>query len=199
MSGQAPARAEARADRIAARLAARGWGAGPSVVLIDGGAGSGKTTLARHLAYRLGAEIVHLDALYPGWGGLSAGAVAVERDVLARGGYRRFDWERGEQAEWVSVARSGPLVIEGCGAITAGTVAAARRLCRGEARGEADRGVTAIWVECPEPERRARALARDGELFRPHWDRWAAQEAVHRATDLPIARSREVVHTGGQR
>lgn len=180
------AHAAARADRLATRLAARGWGAGPGVVLIDGGAGSGKTTLARRLAHRLVAEVVHLDALYPGWDGLAAGALAAERDVLGRGGYRRYDWASGALAEWVPVGLSGPLVIEGCGAITAGSLAAAREI------GPA----IAVWVECTEPERRARALERDGELFRPHWDRWATQEAAHLAAHTPIALAREIVHTG---
>lgn len=180
------AHAAARADRLATRLAARGWGTGPGVLLIDGRAGSGKTTLARRLAHRLEASVVHLDALYPGWDGLAEGALAVERDVLGRGEYRRYDWSCGALAEWVPVELSGPLVIEGCGAITAGALAAAREI------GPA----IAVWVECAEPERRTRALERDGELFRPHWDRWATQETSHLAAHTPIALAHEIVHTG---
>lgn len=181
------AHAAARADRLAARLGAQGFAAGrPGTVLIDGGAGSGKTTLARRTARRLGAALVHLDALYPGWDGLAAGAGAAADDVLGRGGYRRYDWDRGEPAEWVAVPRGELLVIEGCGAITRETLEAAQALGP----------VATVWVECPVAERRARALARDGEMFRPYWDRWAEQEAAHFAANRPLTLAREVVHTG---
>ncbi|MDQ1550836.1 MAG: hypothetical protein QOD50_258, partial [Actinomycetota bacterium] len=33
-----------------------------------------------------------------------------------------------------------------------------------------------VWVELDEPTRKARALARDGAAYEPHWDDWAAQE-----------------------
>ena len=35
------------------------------------------------------------------------------------------------------------------------------------------------WLEAPDAARKARALARDGQAYAPHWDRWAAQEAEH--------------------
>ena len=35
-------------------------------------------------------------------------------------GYRRWDWERAEPAEWVPIDPSLPLVIEGCGALCTG-------------------------------------------------------------------------------
>ena len=40
-------------------------------------------------------------------------------------------------------------------------------------------GTLAIWLDAPEELRRERALARDGELFAPHWEQWAAQEQAH--------------------
>ena len=39
----------------------------------------------------------------------------------------------------------------------------------------------------PGPPRRTRALARDGETFAPHWDRWAAQEEDYLARHAPRA------------
>ena len=68
-------------------------GADP-VVLIDGRSGSGKTTLAMKLANEIFArtqlkpQLVHMDDLYPGWEGLSAGARMLVADVfepLSRG------------------------------------------------------------------------------------------------------------------
>jgi hypothetical protein len=33
-----------------------------------------------------------------------------------------------------------------------------------------------VWVEAPRDVRFARGIARDGEAYRPHWERWARQE-----------------------
>ncbi|MFC6235722.1 hypothetical protein ACFPZL_11580, partial [Leucobacter soli] len=55
--------------------------------------------------------------------------------------------------------------------------------------------VRSLWLECPAPLRRQRALARDGEIFAPHWDSWAAQEETQIAAERPIALVDEIVHT----
>ena len=33
-----------------------------------------------------------------------------------------------------------------------------------------------VWVELDEQTRKARALERDGAMYEPNWDEWAAQE-----------------------
>jgi hypothetical protein len=50
-----------------------------------------------------------------------------------------------------------------------------------------------VWLEASDDVRRARALARDGDLYAPHWTRWAEQEEdyyalhdVHSRADLTI-------------
>jgi hypothetical protein len=143
------------------------------VVLIDGGAGAGKTTLARQLADHWPTpgvvQVVGLDELYPGWGGLAAGARAVP-DLIRGTGFRTWDWHRGAPGDWRRLNPAQPLVVEGCGAITA-----ASRTLAG----------LAIWLEVDEAARRHRALARDGAEFASHWDDWAAQEAVHWLSDKP--------------
>ncbi len=138
------------------------------VVLIDGGAGSGKTTLAGELAQAWPGplQVVSLDDLYPGWSGLAAGSAAVAEQLLrpSTPGYRRWDWGRSGPAEWVPIDPSVPLLIEGCGALTPRN------------RGLADLGV---WCELDETERHRRAIARDGEAFAVHWEEWEEQEAEH--------------------
>lgn len=143
------------------------------VVLIDGGAGSGKTTLARELArdwpVPAGVEVVSLDELYPGWGGLAAGAHAVP-DVITGEGFRTWDWERKAPGTWRTLDRSRALIVEGCGALTPASRALAG---------------LGIWIDLDEAARRERALARDGATFAAHWDEWADQEAAHWLADHP--------------
>lgn len=156
------------------------------VVLIDGRSGSGKTTLAEQIAAELtvddsAAQTLHLDLLYPGWDGLALGSLAVAT-ALREGGYHPYDWHEGRfAASWIALDPERPLVIEGCGALTEANLAAARSWAPKLGAAE----VRAIWLECDETLRRERALARDGEMFAPHWDEWAAQEAVHYARHEP--------------
>ena len=86
------------------------------MVLIDGRSGAGKSTLAAELAPLLGAQLVSLDDLYPGWDGLAAGSAAVHETVLRAvdPGWRRWDWASSREAEWHPVDPELPIVIEGC-------------------------------------------------------------------------------------
>ena len=133
------------------------------VVLIDGGSGSGKTTLAAALAPALAAQLVRLEDLYPGWDGLESASAAVRNDVLApeSPGWRRWDWTTGTAADWHPLDATLPLVIEGSGCLS---------------RANRARATFALWVELDAPTRKQRALARDGDTYALHWDRWAAQE-----------------------
>jgi gluconate kinase len=144
---------------LAARAAASG--ARP-VVLIDGRSGAGKSTLAAELAPLLGAQLVSLDDLYPGWGGLAAGSAAVHETVLRPQdpGWTRWDWTSGQPAEWHPVDPDQPIVIEGCGALSRANRALA---------------TFGVWIEVLAAERRRRALEREPS-FAPHWADWARQE-----------------------
>lgn len=161
----------------------------PSLALIDGRSGSGKTRYAEALADAIERvtgerpQLLGMDDLYPGWSGLAAGSASLA-SVLRSVVYRRYDWGLGAFAETVKLDPSRPLIVEGCGSITAESVAAAREWG----------GVRTVWIECPEALRRERALSRDGDAFAPHWEEWAAQERELFARAQPIARAREIVH-----
>lgn len=146
------------------------------VVLIDGGSGSGKTTLATALAPALGAQLVRLDDLYPGWDGLEAASLQVERDLLAprHPRWQRWDWQHDAAAEWHEIDAAAPLVIEGSGCLSRANRALA---------------TFAIWVELDAPTRKIRALLRDGDAYAPHWDRWARQEAEFAEREHPAENS----------
>ena len=176
---------------IAARLVGRLAGEWPRVLFIDGRSGSGKTTLAVALAEALAAaglarpQLVGMDELYPGWDGLAAGSSRVP-EMLRTGNYRRYDWHERAFTAPVDLDTSGPVIVEGCGAMSAAARAAARTLGPSYA----------LWIECPETLRRDRAIARDGDMFAPHWQSWAAQELAHFANSQPVALANEIVHVG---
>ena len=133
------------------------------VVTIDGYSGSGKSTLAAALDRLVnGWQVLHLDDWYPGWDGLAAGAdiarrIAADLRAGRASSYEAWDWENGTTGATIRVPLA-PTIIEGCGAIEA----------------EAD---LAVWIADPgEDERRHRAIARDGQTYAPHWQRWADQD-----------------------
>lgn len=152
-----------------------------AVVLIDGRSGTGKTTLGAQVAEQLGAQLVHLDDLYPGWDGLRAAADAVVTDVLgAPSGYRRWDWAADAAADWASVDPDQPIVVEGCGALS---------------RASAPLASLRVWLEADDAVRWDRAIGRDGEVFAREWDRWAAQERAFIAAEGPAALADVVLRT----
>ncbi|MDM4764366.1 ATP-binding protein [Galbitalea sp. SE-J8] len=150
------------------------------ITLIDGRSGAGKTLFAERLARATpGAQLVHLDELYPGWNGLAAGSASVAA-MLTTGRYRRWDWAESCWREVVVLDPIRALIVEGVGALTRASAALADRR---------------IWLDADAALRRERALARDGDSFAPHWDEWAAQEDALLARERPRALSDRVIHT----
>jgi hypothetical protein len=179
--------AQVRAVSAAARAASPVAGT-TVVVSLDGRSGSGKTVLGTAVADSLECPVVHLDDVFPGWDGLAAGVRLVTEHVLVpltRGrqpAYPTWDWQRSRPGPVVRVEPSTHLVLEGCGALTPPALAYA---------------AVRVWVEAPTALRRERALARDGELYAPHWARWAAQEDSVYAAENPRDHAHVVLSTDG--
>lgn len=164
---------------------------GTRIVLIDGPSGSGKSTLAAELHDRAtvdgtAVDLLHLDDIYPGWKGLQAGAREVADMVVVplasgRPGFcLRYDWNTGTKNQRLHFHPDRALIIEGVGALhpTSAPLASGR-----------------VWLTAATPQRRARAFARDGDSYRPHWHLWAAQEAAYVGETLPEARADLIVDT----
>jgi len=142
----------------------------PITIVIDGPSGAGKTWLANYLAStwprNRRVEILHMDDVYPGWDGLVAGSqvvsdLLVNQRALSRPvSWQRYDWEKESLTEWMRIPPDVDLIVEGCGALTAGSAAVAQ---------------LSIWINADEVRRKARALGRGGESFDEHWDNWDAQ------------------------
>ncbi|MEB7505750.1 chorismate-binding protein [Arthrobacter koreensis] len=150
----------------------------PLLIAVDGFSGAGKTSLALELAAALrphrSVAVFHLEDVYPGWDGLQEGMDYYRREVLvplasgqpAR--WQAWDWTAGQYGRRQETGHADIVIFEGVGA----GHRAARSLLD-----------AVVWVEAPEALRKERALARDGETYAPHWDRWAAQEAAWAAAD----------------
>ncbi|WP_375002330.1 AAA family ATPase [Aeromicrobium sp. CTD01-1L150] len=168
-------------DLVASRPARAG---DTRVVAVDGPSGSGKTTLARRLAHLLDCQTIHMDDLYPGWDGLAEAPGLLVDQVLhplsqaEPASYRRWDWHAHQWAESHPVAPEPVLLIEGVGS-------AALRC--------APYLSLIVWIEAPREERMRRGLERDGETYRPHWERWARQEQELFAADHTRERADLVV------
>ncbi|HAY43332.1 MAG TPA: aminodeoxychorismate synthase component I [Micrococcaceae bacterium] len=151
----------------------------PYIIALDGRSGAGKTRFAAALATLLGAEetvsVLHLEDLYPGWDGLDQARELYAKLLpeLAEGrevSWRSWDWEASGFGALSSFTPGRVVIIEGVGA--AGIAA----------REHLD---VSIWLEAPAVLRRERALARDGETYRPYWARWAGQEAAYLQAEAP--------------
>lgn len=158
------------------------------VIVIDGQSGSGKTTLMADLVRTLRMagvrrfQVASPDWWFPGWSGLRQGSrftgqllagtptLTGRRPSSASTSPRRirrvWDWDRNAWGGVTLLDPKRPLLVEASGSLTPVCAAAAS---------------LRIWVEAPgsADDRRLRALRRDGELFAPWWDMWAAQEQQH--------------------
>ena len=141
----------------------------PMIIGIDGRSGSGKTRLSELLeqslsAVGIGVRVLNLDSIYPGWDGLEDGTKTWQKisQNMHKGkpaSYREWDWHADAPGteHTINPTQETVIICEGVGAI-AGTC---------DVR---------IVVKAPNELRYRRAIDRDGETYRPHWERWAAQE-----------------------
>jgi len=153
---------------LAAARAAPPRAGATTVIAIDGRSGAGKSTLAQALALSLDAPIVALEDLYGGWDGLEHGTALLLDEVLRPLAERNeakvphYDWLTAAWSEPWALAPPAQLIVEGAGA---------------GARSLAPYTSVLVWLELPAVLRRERALARRyGEIYAPHWERWALQE-----------------------
>lgn len=161
------------------------------MVLIDGPAGSGKSTVANRIAIAMGGEpspgcgtfepetdriaprpiqILHGDDMLGGWDGLPTLGDVLMGDVLsplARGDhavFRMWDWERDARGKEIPIVATDTLIVEGVGVGQDDTRPYANLL---------------VYVEASADVRLERGIERDGDHLRDHWIRWLDVEADH--------------------
>lgn len=177
-----------RYDALAALLQSRAPACGDTkVIAVDGPSGAGKTEFANALAADLGAPVLHLEDVYPGWSGLAATPGLIVKGVLEPlavgeiGAVARWDWEHERAGDLIHVPPTPLLILEGVGS--------GAQACRPYLS-------LLVWLDAPAPIRKARALSRDGEVYAPFWDMWADQERRLFQADGTRALAEVVVDTG---
>lgn len=149
------------------------------VVLIDGRAGSGKSTFARLLQglvfqeTKQSPKVIHMDDLYPGWKGLAEGSLYLVEQILkplklsGRAQWQRWDWATDQRGGpdpgngWREFDGENLLIVEGCGSVTAQS---------------AELADLTIWIEAERQTRKLRFEARDRGVFSNFWNSWSVQE-----------------------
>jgi uridine kinase len=141
------------------------------IILIDGRAGSGKSTFAEALQQQLfrdgesAPRVIHMDNIFEGWDGLALGSDYMVRFILqplARretASWQDWSWVKNQRSSWREFSGGTPLIVEGCGSLTE------------RSKEHAD---IAIWLEASEETRRERWIQRERHLEK--FDFWAAQE-----------------------
>ena len=160
------------------------------IILIDGKAGSGKSTFAEKLQQQLfrdgesAPRVIHMDNIFEGWEGLSLGSDYLVRFILnplARketASWQDWSWVKNERSSWREFSGGTPLIVEGCGALT---------------ERSKEHAYLSLWLEASEQTRRERWLARERHLDK--FDFWAAQELDFYAREKSQALADLVVAT----
>lgn len=154
------------------------------IIAVDGYGGSGKSTFAQLLATQIQATVVHTDDFaqpnLPGWDYARFHEQVIVPLKEGRDGlYQRYDWDTDKLADWQTVPKDKPLIIEGVSAL------------RDELGNYWD---YAIYIKCPYIVRLQRGVERDGESMRKQWtDVWMPEEEKYYQSQRPDKKANLVI------
>ena len=147
----------------------------PQIILIDGPAGAGKTTLALKMQAELNCEVIHLDRIYNGWDDALTDTLTYKlrsliESLRANQPYSLpiYNWSTQEFDTEEIITPSESLIIEGVGAGQSAIRNFAKALS---------------WVEVDDETGMQRVLARDGEAIAEEMRKWKVREAEHFAKE----------------
>lgn len=151
----------------------------PQILLIDGPAGSGKTTLSKKLGAELNCQVVHLDDHYNGWdealdSDLTKLLLKIVQNFLNKESsvVPTFNWHKSAFDGTKEIQPGEILIIEGVGSGQSQIRPYATKL---------------YWVETEPEIGLARVLDRDGADYEERIKMWQIREANH----FQVERTRE--------
>ena len=157
-------------NSLTALLHNRSASAPPALIIIDGPAGAGKTTLAQEIVTTFGyGEIIHCDDLYNGWE--DALTPTLERTIIEGiinpiqssepVQYMKYDWIAGRYSERITVPATPLIILEGVGCALPSVASAAQ---------------LSIWMDIPVELGLERVLKRDGTHIQKEMLTWIARQ-----------------------
>ena len=145
--------------------------ANPQIFLIDGPAGSGKTTLSKKLQSEFDCQVVHLDDHYNGWDeALTEELTSLLRKIM-------INFLNGETSE-VSIYNWHKSAFEGSRKIEPGSTLIIEGVGSGQSAIR-DLAAKLYWVEAEPDIAFRRVLARDGQEYEARIKAWQNREAKH--------------------
>ena len=141
------------------------------IIVIDGPAGSGKTTLAKSLSGLLeNCPIIHMDEIYEGWeNALSPKTFKdlvewiinplLEKNLIE---YKKYDWNLEQRIEKIVINNSKIIIIEGVGSSSFEI---------------SKHASLKLWIEVNKETGINRVLTRDGLQIQEQMKTWQSQES----------------------
>lgn len=146
----------------------------PILIVIDGPAGAGKTTLAATILDSLPevlGTVIHCDDLYNGWDDALTPTLArnlhewvlepIRHGAMPR--YQKYDWLLGSYQSEIQIPESSVVILEGVGAALASVTELAQ---------------LSIWIDIPAEIGLERVLRRDGMHITEEMLRWIGQQQM---------------------
>lgn len=150
----------------------------PSIIAIDGVAGSGKTTLAIKLSEELSnAPVVHMDDLYNGWSNPFSDELVqrVTKQILKpylisnSASYQKYNWVNKTFSETVDISHPKYLILEGVGSGQSSFRGYIQKL---------------IWIDLDPTIGYQRVIKRDGEHIKESMKKFLIDQEKHFNAEL---------------